>query len=384
VKRLVVAPDSFKESLDANQAAEAIAAGFLRVFPRLDIVRVPMSDGGEGLVRTLVSATGGKLLSCNVTGPLGKQVPAFFGRLGDGETCVVEMAAASGLPLVPPSERNPMVTTTYGTGELIRYALDTGCRHIIVGIGGSATNDGGAGMAQALGAGLLDSGGKEIGVGALSLKDLARIDTSCLDRRLAGVKITVASDVTNPLCGPQGASHVYGPQKGATPEMVMVLDGLLRRYAGIIRRDLGVDVTEMPGAGAAGGLGAALVAVLGAVLRPGVEVVLEVVGLEQILRQGADLVVTGEGQINRQTAFGKVPVGVAALAKKFDLPVIALVGSVGEGAEAVLELGIDAYFSLIRKPMTLEECLADAAGLLAAAAEQCARLVRALSVDTNV
>ncbi len=381
MKRLIVAPDSFKESLDAGEAVEAIAAGFLRVYPGLDIVRVPMSDGGEGLVRTLVAATGGSVEYCSVTGPLGEPVQAFFGRLGDGVTCVVEMAAASGLPLVPPARRNPMVTTTYGTGELIKRALDTGCRRIIVGIGGSATNDGGAGMSQALGVRLYSGSGGEIPFGARGLQELVGIDTSGLDPRLAEVQVTVASDVTNPLCGPQGASYVYGPQKGATPEMIPVLDGLLRHFAGVIKRDLGVDVAEMPGAGAAGGLGAGLVALLGARLRPGVEVVLEVVGLEEIFRAGADLVITGEGQINRQTAFGKVPSGVAVLAKKFGLPVLALVGSVGEGAEAVLDSGIDAWFSLIKKPMTLEECLADAAILLADAAEQCARLIKALSAN---
>lgn len=378
MKRLVIAPDSYKESLDAGQAAESIAAGFLRVFPALDIVRVPLSDGGEGLVKILVGATGGRLLECQVTGPLGDPVQSFFGQLGSGECCAVEMAAASGLALIPPSLRNPMETTTFGTGELIKHALDKGCRRIIVGIGGSATNDGGAGMAQALGARLLNGRGEEIRPGARGLRKLEKIDLSGLDPRLAEVEITAASDVTNPLCGPQGASYVYGSQKGAPPEMLPVLDGLLRRLADVIKRDLNVDVAEMPGAGAAGGLGAGLAAFLGAALKPGVQVVLEAVGFENILSRGADLVVTGEGQINRQTAFGKVPAGVALLAGKFGIPVVALVGSVGEGASAVLDTGIDAYFSLVPKPMPLEECLANAGTLLADAAEQCARLIKAV------
>ncbi|MBS4023144.1 MAG: glycerate kinase [Dethiobacter sp.] len=376
MKRIIVAPDSFKESLDASQAAEAIADGFKRVFPDLDIVKFPMSDGGEGLVRSLAAVSGGRQLKCRVTGPLGTPVDAFLGLLSEGAICVIEMAAASGLPLVPPEQRNPFLTTTYGTGELIKCALNTGCKKIIVGIGGSATNDGGAGMAQALGARLLSGTGKEIALGAKGLRELSSVEVGGLDERLKDVEIVVAVDVKNPLCGPSGASYVYAPQKGATPEMLPVLDQILHNFAEVIKRDIGKDVKDIPGAGAAGGLGAGLVAFLGADMRPGVEVVLEVVNMEKALQEGADLVVTGEGQLNRQTTFGKVPVGVAKLAKNYNVPVLALVGSLGDGAELVLAHGIDAYFSTIPRPMSLSDAMTEARGNLADTAEQCARVIK--------
>lgn len=383
MKRVIIAPDSFKESLDACQAAEAIAAGFRLVFPGLDTIKIPMADGGEGLVRALVAATGGELVHCRVTGPLGKPVSAYFGLLGDGRTCVIEMAAASGLPLVPPAERNPLITTTYGTGELIIHALNTGCNRMILGIGGSATHDGGAGMAQALGVLMLTAEGKEIGPGAEGLKELDRVDTRGLDARLLATEVIAAVDVRNPLCGAQGASYVYAAQKGAPPWMLPVLDEALHHYAAVLRRDVGVDVLDIPGAGAAGGLGAGLVAFLRSALRPGVEVVLDVVKMERYLQEGVDLVITGEGEINRQTSFGKVPAGVARLAKKYRVPVLALVGGIGEGAETVLEQGVDAYFSLVPRPMTLDECVQKADILLANAAEQCARMIRALETKPN-
>ncbi|MDW7652245.1 MAG: glycerate kinase [Bacillota bacterium] len=377
MKRIIIAPDSFKESLDAQHAAAAIAAGFQNVFPALEMILIPMADGGEGMVRTLVDGTGGRLLKNRVTGPLGRPVDACWGILGDEQTCVIEMAAASGLPLVPPQERNPMITTTYGTGELIRHALATNCKRIIVGIGGSATNDGGAGMAQALGARLLDADGREIGYGARGVGTLFCLDIGQMDPRLKDVDITVAVDVKNPLCGPNGASYVYAPQKGATPEMLPVLDEILRHYAKIIQRDLKINVADVPGSGAAGGLGAGLLAFLGADAKPGIDVVLDVVGMEAVLQSGVDLVVTGEGEINQQTAFGKVPVGVARLAQKHGVPVVALVGSIGEGARAVLDCGIDAYFSLVPRPMTLSECMEHAEALLTDLAEQCARMLQA-------
>jgi glycerate kinase len=376
VKRILVAPDSFKESLDAVSTADAIAAGFLRVYPDLDIVKIPMADGGEGLVHTLVAATGGKLITSQVTGPTGEPVDAVWGILGDGKTCVLEMAAASGLPLVPTDMRNPLYTTTYGTGELIRESLGANCSQIIIGLGGSATNDGGAGMAQALGARLIDEDGNDISFGATGVGKLNKIDTSTMDLRLNDVDIVVAVDVKNPLCGPSGASYVYGPQKGATPEMLPVLDDILFRYAAIIQRDLQVDVLQLPGSGAAGGLGAGLVAFLNATTRPGVDVVLDLVGMDDILKTGVDLVVTGEGEINGQTAFGKVPVGVAKAAKKHGVPVVALVGSISDGAPDVLKYGIDAYFSIIPRPMTLHESMASTSILLSELAEHCARLIR--------
>ncbi|GFN22660.1 glycerate kinase [Thermanaeromonas sp. C210] len=378
MKRIVIAPDSFKESLEAPEVAAAIAAGVKRVLPAAETIEVPLADGGEGLISTLVAATGGRVEAATVTGPLGEPVRACWGVLGDGRTAVIEMAQASGLPLVPKDRRNPLITTTYGTGELIRHALDAGCRRLIVGIGGSATNDGGAGMAQALGVRLLDQDGEEIPRGAAGLERLHRIDSQSLDPRIREAEIMVACDVDNPLCGPRGASAVYGPQKGATPEMVPRLDAALARLADIIVRDLGKEVRNLPGAGAAGGLGAGLVAFLGATLRPGIELVMEAVNLEKILAQGADLVITGEGEINSQTVHGKVPVGVARLAGKYGIPVVALVGSIGEGANAVLEQGIKGFMSIVPRPVPLSFCLENAAELLADAAERLVLLLTAL------
>ncbi|MCG0278425.1 MAG: glycerate kinase [Thermanaeromonas sp.] len=375
MKRIVIAPDSFKESLEAPQVAKAIAAGVKKVFPDVETVEVPLADGGEGLTTTLVAATGGKLMEALVTGPLGEPVTARWGILGDGRTAVVEMAQASGLPLVPKEKRNPLYTTTYGTGELIREALKSGCQRLIVGIGGSATNDGGAGMAQALGVRLLDEAGLDIPWGAVGLEKLNRIDMENIFPRIKEVEILVACDVDNPLCGPRGASAVYGPQKGATPEMIPRLDAALARLADVIARDLGVEVRDLPGAGAAGGLGAGLVAFLGATLRRGIELVMEAVNLEGILAAGADLVITGEGEINRQTAYGKVPAGVAKVAGKYGIPVVALAGSIGEGAETVYEHGIKAYMSIIPRPLPLTYCLENAATLLTDAAERLMRLV---------
>ncbi|HBT48034.1 MAG TPA: glycerate kinase [Peptococcaceae bacterium] len=378
MKRIVIAPDSFKESLEAPAVAAAIAAGVKRVLPAAETIEVPLADGGEGLTSTLVAATGGRRETATVTGPLGEPVRACWGILGDGRTAVIEMAQASGLPLVPREKRNPLLTTTYGTGELIRHALDAGCRRLIVGIGGSATNDGGAGMAQALGVRLLDQQGKDIPPGAAGLERLHRIDKEGLDPRIQEAEIMVACDVDNPLCGPHGASAVYGPQKGATPEMVPRLDRALAHLADIMARDLGKEVRNLPGAGAAGGLGAGLVALLGATLRPGIELVMEVVNLEEILAQGADLVITGEGEINSQTVHGKVPVGVARLAGKYGIPVVALVGSIGEGANAVLEHGIKGFMSIVPRPVPLSFCLENTAELLADAAERLVLLLTAL------
>ncbi|WP_338833998.1 Glycerate 2-kinase [Moorella humiferrea] len=378
MKRIVIAPDSFKESLDAPAVAAAIAAGIKRVFPDAETVMVPMADGGEGLTSTMVAATGGRTITTTVTGPLGQPVQATWGILGDGTTGVVEMAQASGLPLVPREKRNPLYTTTYGTGELIAQALDAGCRRLIVGIGGSATNDGGAGMAQALGVRLLNAEGKDIGRGAIGLEELNRIDIEGLDPRIKETEILVACDVDNPLCGPRGASAIYGPQKGATPEMIPRLDAALARLADVIKRDLGKDVRELPGAGAAGGLGAGLVAFLGATLRRGIDLVMETLDLDGILAKGADLVITGEGEINHQTAFGKVPAGVARLAGKYGIPVVALAGSIGEGAATVYDHGIKGFMSIVPRPLPLAYCLENAATLLTDAAERLMRLLTVL------
>jgi glycerate kinase len=304
---------------------------------------------------------------------MGERVTAHWGLLGDGVTAVVEMAAASGLGLVPAAKRNPLVATTYGTGELIRDALDRGCRRFIIGIGGSATNDGGAGMAQALGAKLLDGRGRPLAWGGAALAELARIDIGGLDARLADSDILLASDVTNPLCGPQGASYVYGPQKGATEEMVVRLDAALAHYADVIRRDLKVDVRDVPGAGAAGGLGAGLIVFLGARPRPGVDIVIEASGLGEQLRDAA-LVFTGEGRLDDQTACGKTPVGVARKAKELGLPVIALTASIGHGYQAVYDQGIDSVFSIAPGPITLSQSEKAAAQLISDVAERAFRL----------
>lgn len=375
--KIVIAPDSFKESLSSLQVAGAIERGLKRVFPRARCVIVPMADGGEGTVQALVAATGGRILRRKVTGPMGMPVQARFGLLGDGETAVIEMAEASGLPLVPREARDPMLATTRGTGELLVAALKLGVKHIIIGIGGSATNDGGAGMAQALGARLLAADGQELdahGSGGL-LEQVARVDASALHPALKQTRITVACDVDNPLCGRQGASRVYGPQKGATPEMVRRLDANLRRWARVLARDLGQDVAALPGAGAAGGLGAGLMAFTGAQLRSGVDIVVEAAGLAREL-EGAVLAVTGEGRVDSQTAFGKTPSGVAKLARRKRVPVVAIGGGLADDARGVFDHGIDALEAAVARDMDLPTAMKRAPELIENAAERVARLIK--------
>lgn len=372
--KIVIAPDSFKESLSALEVARAIEAGFREIFPEAEYAKVPVADGGEGTAETLVEATGGVLVRLPVTGPLGAPVAGFFGISGDGGLAVIEAAAANGLVLVPPERRDPRVTTTRGVGELIRAALDRGARHLIVGIGGSATNDGGAGMLQALGVKLEDASGAEIGAGGAALAGLARIDASGLDPRLKDCLIEVACDVDNPLCGPNGASAIFGPQKGATPAMVAELDANLARFARLIAETLGVAVAEAPGAGAAGGLGAALLGFLGADLRPGVDIVTRAVGLAEAVRD-ADLVITGEGRIDGQTAHGKTPIGVARVAKRFGKPVIGIAGCLTDEAGQVHAHGIDAIFSVLYRACTVQEALAEAENNLRVTARNVAAVV---------
>ncbi|WP_031406478.1 glycerate kinase [Geobacillus vulcani] len=373
--RIVIAPDSFKESLSALEVAKAVERGFREVFPDAEYIKVPMADGGEGTVRSLVDATGGCIVETEVTGPLGEPVRAFFGLLGDGKTAVIEMAAASGLHLVPRDRRNPLVTTTRGTGELILAALDAGATHLIIGIGGSATNDGGAGMVQALGGRLLDRDGRDIGPGGGALADLHAIDLSGLDPRLASVRIDVACDVDNPLTGTNGASAIFGPQKGATPDMIAVLDRNLAHYADVIRRELGKQVGDIPGAGAAGGLGAGLLAFLPVKLKRGVEIVIETVQLAERVKD-ADLVITGEGRIDEQTVFGKTPIGVAKTAKQFGVPVIGIAGSLGDHSAVVLEHGIDALFTIVPGVVSLEKALEQAEHYVAQTARHIASVYR--------
>ncbi|MBY0557652.1 MAG: glycerate kinase, partial [Burkholderiaceae bacterium] len=337
--KIVIAPDSFKESLSALAVAQEIAAGFRTIYPDAEYCLLPMADGGEGTVQALIDASGGRRIEVTVTGPLGTPVCAFYGLMGDGECAVIEMAAASGLELVPPGQREVLRASTYGTGQLIRAALDAGARRFILGVGGSATNDGGAGMLQALGAALLDGSGQPLAPGGAALIALQRFDLAGLDARLAGCQFEIACDVDNPLLGPQGASAIFGPQKGASAEQVQQLDASLRHYASVIERQLGQQIGEVPGAGAGGGIAAAMLVFLRGRLRPGVEIVAEAVGLEAAIAS-ADLVLTGEGRIDGQTVHGKTPIGVARLAQRHGKPVIALGGCLGTQVEAVYAHGI--------------------------------------------
>lgn len=374
--RIVTATDSFKGSLSSAEVAQHLARGLTRGWPDLDVVELPISDGGEGLVDSLVRALGGQWLERQVTGPLGQPVAARFGLLpGEPATAVIEMAAASGLTLVPKGRLDPFHTTTRGTGELIRHALDAGARRLVVGIGGSATNEGGAGMAQALGARLLDDRNREIGPGAAGLQTLRRIDLDGLDPRLAATEVIVACDVDNPLCGSQGAAAVYGPQKGAAPDDVPVLDAALAHYADIVEKSLGGSFRDVPGAGAAGGLGFGLMALLGARLRPGIELVLEEINAPALFAT-ADLVITGEGRMDRSTLHGKLPVGVARAARAVGARVIAVCGGLAEPAETFLDAGIEAVFSLTDGPMDLEEAMRRAPRLVEDLGVRLGRLLR--------
>ncbi|WP_342462118.1 glycerate kinase [Bacillus sp. FSL R5-0286] len=357
--KIVIAPDSFKESLSAYETACAIERGFRSILPHAKYMKIPMADGGEGTVQSLVDATGGTIVQQVVTGPLGKPVDAFFGMLGDGQTAVIEMAAASGLHLVPPEKRNPLFTTSRGTGELMLSALDKGAKHLIIGLGGSATNDGGVGMMQGLGASFLDKAGRDLTPGGGSLNQLASIDLSRLDPRLQSVRLEVACDVDNPLTGERGASAVFGPQKGADTEMVQLLDKNLSHFAQVAKQHLHVSFGDAAGAGAAGGLGASLLGFLQADLQKGIDIVLKAVHFADVLKD-ADLVITGEGRIDQQTIYGKTPIGVAKAAKQYGLPVIGIAGSLSKDSAVVHDHGIDALFSIVPGVTTLAEAMHDA------------------------
>ncbi len=373
--KVIIAPDSYKGSLSALEVTASIERGLRKALPDVMTHCIPISDGGEGLVEALVTATGGRIQYLTVRGPLGEPVSAHWGILGDCKTAVIEMAAASGLPLIAPELRDPCMTSTYGVGELIKGALDVGIRGMIIGIGGSATNDGGTGMAKALGAKFFDESGFDLPLGGAALLNLSRIDTSKLDSRLRDTKMVVACDVDNPLCGSKGASAVYGPQKGATPEMVELLDSALRNYANVAGDYLGKDISEIPGSGAAGGLGAGLILFTNAKLRPGVEIVLEAVNFAKIVQE-VDLVITGEGMSDFQTAFGKAPVGVAAIAKHYNKPVICLSGGLGEGVDELFNHGIDAIMSVVPGPISLQEAMSNASGLVESAAFRLGKLLK--------
>ncbi|AWB72631.1 glycerate kinase [Vibrio cholerae] len=371
--KVVIAPDSFKESLTAKQVCDAIQAGLARVWHDAKFVAIPVADGGEGTVQSLVDATQGRLVEVKVMGPQGKRVEAFYGMLGDNQTAVIEMAAASGLHHVPVAQRDPKLTTSFGTGELIRHALDQGVTKLIIGLGGSATNDGGVGMLAALGARFTNADGDPIQLNGGGLRELTHINLQDFDPRLQHCDILVACDVNNPLCGDKGASAVFGPQKGATPEDVQLLDGALRQFGLLTEKVTGKMVLESAGAGAAGGMGAALLAYTQARLRPGIEIVLETVQLAYQVSD-ADLVITGEGRIDSQTVHGKTPMGVAKVAKRFDVPVLALCGCTGDNYQAVYQCGIDAVFAAVPRAMSLEDALKESDFNLADLAENVARL----------
>ena len=375
--KFVIAPDSFKESMTAKEAGQAIERGIKKIFKDGQYAIIPMGDGGEGTLQSLVDATEGKLEYLNVVGPLGKEVEAYYGISGDGEKAFVEMAVASGLQLVDREERNPMITTTYGTGQLIKAALDKGVKNILVCIGGSATNDGGAGMLQALGARLLDSKGKQIGFGGGELHKINTVDISELDKRIDEVRIEVACDVNNPLLGERGASRIFGPQKGATKEIVEILEENMAHYSEVIEKQLGIKVDGIPGGGAAGGLGAALMAFLKGKLSPGIDLVIQYTGLENEVKD-ADLVITGEGSIDSQTNFGKTPIGVAKVAKKYGVPTIAFAGRIGDGIEDLYENGINSVIGILREASSIEKALGEGEINLEKAAENVARIIKTI------
>ncbi len=372
--KIVIAPQGFKAGISGLEAAQAIARGVSAAVPDAETVLAPVADGGDGTLNALVDATGGQVFTSSVTGPLGQPLEAQWGVMGDGRTAVIEMALASGLALVPQRRRNPRITTTAGTGEILKEALDRGYTHIVVGLGGSATNDGGAGLATALGASFLDSRGYPLPPGGSSLARLDRIESDGLHPGLGEATIVAATDVTNPLCGSEGASAIFGPQKGANQEMVQELDAALANYARVVARDLGRDVSEQPGAGAAGGLGAGLMAFTGATLRSGIDMVCEVLGFDALL-QGADLVITGEGRADHSTIFNKAPVGVARHAQAHGVPTVLLAGSLGPGYEELYDHALAAVVCIADRPMSFDLSLSRSAELLESAAERTMRLI---------
>lgn len=373
--KIVIAPDSFKESLTALEVADSIETGFKQIYPDAEYVKVPMADGGEGSVQSLIDATQGSLIEVEVTAPLGNKTTAFLGVSGDKKTAFIEMAAASGLHLVPFAKRNPLKTTSYGTGELIKKALDLGVQKILLGIGGSATNDAGVGMLQALGITFKNQQGNEIGFGGKQLQQITSISTEHIDPRLTNVTFEVACDVNNPLCGELGASAVFGPQKGATATMIETLDKALAHFAYIVEQQLGINIADKAGAGAAGGMGGGLLLLPKAELKAGVQIIIEATNLAEKIKD-ADLVITGEGRMDAQSIAGKTPIGVAKTAKQFGKPVIAIVGCLREDYNVVYQHGIDAVFPIIRNLGTLEETLAKGRENLISSAENVARLIQ--------
>ena len=372
--KILVAPQEFKGSISALSASEAAKNGILRVFPEAEVVLCPVADGGDGTLETLVEVSGGEVRTCSVQNPIGETIQAQWGAMGDGVTAVIEMARTSGLALLSLDERDPLNASTYGLGQAISEALDEGFRKFIVGIGGSATNDAGAGMAQALGANLLDDRGNTISFGGAALISLQTVDISNMDSRIKDSKFLVACDVSNPLTGEEGASAVYGPQKGATPEMVKRLDDALSNFATVVKKDLKKDVSEMSGAGAAGGLGAGMMAFMGAELKAGVDIVLDTVNLRDKL-SSVDLVITGEGGMDFQTIYNKAPIGVARIASEHNIPTIAIAGLLGSNFKIVHEHGIRAATSIVNGPITLEEAADRAFELISDSVEESLRFI---------
>ena len=371
--KVVIAPDSYKGSLTAMEVANSIEEGIIKYNKNIEVVKVPMADGGEGTVQALVDATGGKIINLKVCDPLLREIDSFYGILGDGKTAIIEMAAASGLNLLHKNELNPLITSTYGTGQILNDAIEKGCRKIIVGLGGSATNDGGAGMLRALGIRFLNKDGRDIPEGGGVLKNLYKIDKKNFNTEILKCEIIVACDVDNTLCGINGATNVFGPQKGASEDDIRILDEGLSEYSKIIKREFGVDVLNVSGSGAAGGTGAAFL-VIGAKLESGVDIVIRETNLVEALKD-SDILFTGEGRIDFQTKFGKAPYGVAKEAEKIGLPVIAICGEIGEGYDELYNHGFTSIFSIVNKPMTLEDSIKDSKKLINDVSERVIRLI---------
>lgn len=373
--KIVVAPDSFKGSISARDLCAAVCRGIHAADPKIDVIELPLADGGEGTVDNMVYSTQGETRLVQVNDPLGRPIRAAYGILGDHATVIIEMAQASGLPLLKPDERNPLITSSFGTGELVLHALNAGYRKFIIGLGGSATNDGGAGMLKALGAAFYDQDGVLLPKGGASLEKLSYMDLSGLDKRLQESTFTIASDVNNPLCGANGASTVFGPQKGATPEMVQRLDMALSRFADVVEKQLGIDVRHLPGSGAAGGMGAGLLAFLHAEFKSGIELVMDAIKFEQKI-QVADLIITGEGKLDEQTMAGKVIAGVCKKAKPYQIPTIAICGGMELTSEQMDEIGLLAGFSIVPKPCSLDEAMEQAEGWAQKQVEQIIRFMK--------
>jgi len=371
---ILLSPDSFKDSLPATAVADYMAKGIRRVMPNAQITKLPLSDGGEGLLEALVTPLDGRLISVEVKDPLMRDIKANYGLIDEGKTAVIEMATASGLELLKDNERNPMITSTYGTGQLIKNALDKGCKKLIIGLGGSATNDGGTGMVEALGVKFLKNDGESIGEGGGALKDLSHIDITELDQRLSNCEIIAACDVNNPLTGKDGSSLVFGAQKGGDMETLKQLDKNLSNYAEVIYNDLGKDLKNIEGTGAAGGTAMGLLAFLDAELKPGIELIMDELQLEKQIRQ-ANVIFTGEGQIDQQTLNGKTIAGLAKLAKKQNVPVIAIAGKVDHNIDQLYEMGIAAAFSIVNRPMELKEAIQNTGELIEACVENIFRLI---------